>query len=619
MDLAKQPWPALLALVLALSPDLDAKAESAGLKIDFIAESRGAEANHRLQAGEPLRVGFRIADRTGRFPLGDLHPGAWIRRASDGRPFCEQAVRRYLRQGANAGADLDLNGYAFVTLNADQTLAVLDPRLDLGSSNLLSLTRLEAEVADWRLDETSGRLFLALPDLDQIAAVDLFSGRIAGRWPTAKRPARLAALPGASDFWVAAEEGGALLRLDARTGESLQSLDLAKGPIRLAVDEEDRRLFALDSGGRLLVVDGISGAVMDERRIEGGGADLLYSPKADAIAIARGGAEALSLVYLDQAAAPIAITLPAGADQIAADPKGRWLFALDVETGRLSIVDLALNRATHVLDFAGRPDRMATSEDYLYLRETEAARVSLLHLASLANDRAPGVLDVALGAEPTGPAESALTLPTIAALPEGGGALIAHPMDKTLYLYRETGMQAPSNAFRSWTAPPAAVLIHDRSLKESAAGLYETTAVIERPGAYEVVFHLANPGHVACFPIEVEGDRGDVASDQGVDRPPMVTAEVDGSLDGERPIAITLELRDPSSQAPIRGVRDLKVLIVDRVNGWHWQGFAAPIEKDGAYAVRLRPPKPGAYALFARSKSAGLSFDDQRRLTFTLE
>ena len=304
-------------------------------------------------------------------------------------------------------------------------------------------------------------------------------------------------------------------------------------------------------------------------------------------------------------------------DQLEIDHDGRWLLALAREGGRLSIVDLARNRATHVLEFEGKPDRMAMSDDYLYLRETEAARVSILHLATLDADSMPGVQDVAIGARPAGSAEVASSLPTIAALPEGGGALIAHPIDKTLYLYMETGMQAPMNAFRSWTAAPKAVLIHDRSLNETAPGFYETTTLISDPGAYEIVFHLPNPGHVACFPIDVES--GEIVTSNTERRqPPTVTTRIDGRVDHGRPVAVTLELQDPSSDDPIAGIDDLKVLVVDRSGGWHWQGFARPIGDHG-YAIELTPPKPGVYTLFASAPSVGLTFESQPRLQLMLE
>ena len=609
----------LLALILGatLAPAGEAGATSDGLNVELVAEMRSGETAP-LMAGEPLRIGFRLTDRTGTFPLGDLHPGAWIRKASEGRTTCRQAVQDYLRRGVNVGAGIDLNGYAFATLNADRTLAVIDPRLDLATSNLLSLTRLDTEVADWHLDQASGRLVLALPEENGLAVVDLFSGRRAATWPTADGPTRLGALPGGDDLWIVAEGEGSLQRLSMATGEILDEIALKPGPIHLAVDADEQRLFALDSTGKLLLIDGLNGAVIETRGVDGGNA-ILYSPKAEAVLIAEAEAEALRVAYLDHDAAPITIRLPARADEIALDPAGRWLFALDLEAGRLSIVDLARNRATHVLDFAGRPDRLAVSEDYLYLRETEAARVSILHLGSLAGDKMPGVLDVALGAKPGGPARSAPALPTIAALPEGGGALIAHAPDKMLYLYRETGMQAPSNAFRSWTAAPEAVLIHDRSLTEESPGFYQTTALVQEPGAYELVFHLASPAHVACFPLDIEGDRARIAADPVGIRSLSITAVLEGgSSDGE-PVTITLDVIDGASREPVIGIRDLRVLVVDPSSGWHWQGFALPAEAPGAYSLSLAPPGPGAYSLFARSRSAGITADNPHRLEVTLE
>ena len=257
---------ALFALGVILGFADEAGAESAGLNVELVAKMRrGGDTS--LRAGEPLRIGFRITNQSGRFPLGDLHPGAWIRKASDGRSTCRQAVQDYLRRGVNVGADIDLNGYAFVTLNEDHTLAVVDPRLDLATSNLLSLTRLEAEAADWHLDDASGRLILALPEENRLAVVDLFRGQLVANWPTAEGPARLAAFPDQDDLWVAAFASGSLQRLDKATGEVLGSIDLEAGLIGLALDLADQRLFALDQVGRLLIIDGLNGAIMADHQI----------------------------------------------------------------------------------------------------------------------------------------------------------------------------------------------------------------------------------------------------------------------------------------------------------------------------------------------------------------
>src|SRR6185503_2958391 len=71
--------------------------------------------------------------------------------------------------------------------------------------------------------------------------------------------------------------------------------------------------------------------------------------------------------------------------------------------------------------------------------------------------------------------------------PEEGAVLVANPADKMIYYYTE-GMAAPMGSFQNYKRDPRALLVMDNSLRETARGVYSTTARLNSPGQYDVAF-----------------------------------------------------------------------------------------------------------------------------------
>src|SRR6185503_18765637 len=64
--------------------------------------------------------------------------------------------------------------------------------------------------------------------------------------------------------------------------------------------------------------------------------------------------------------------------------------------------------------------------------------------------------------------------------------LVANAEDKVVYFYKE-GMAAPMGHFQSYGKVPRAVLVVDRSLRETRPGIYETVAQMGPAGQYVAV------------------------------------------------------------------------------------------------------------------------------------
>lgn len=550
-------------------------------------------------ARETAILSLELRDGATGYPLSGLHPGVWIRPARAGRNNCPTAISRYLAAGANAIRDLDLNGYRFVLLGSDAALSVIDPRLDLASSNLLWIRRFGTAPADWAFDHRLARVFLALPEA--VAAHDLLSG--AALWRTEVEAVhRLFQGSDGESVWAVARQW--VLGLEPTQGTVLRRIALEAAPRDVVVDPAVRRMWILEPGRVVAVELGDDGASPVHRKVPETAARIAYSAAGEALAVALQDEPTLVMWFLDAPERSFTLTLAAPADRMAVSRDGRWLFALDRDSGTLSIVDWARLRLQHVLVFTGRPDQMAVSEDYLYLRETGAARISLVHISTLDEVREPGVLDVALGSRAPKGAVRDAALPAVAPLPEGGGALIAATGDRTVFLYLETGMQAPSNAFRVWTEGPLAVAVHDGALKESRPGRYEAPLRLPHAGRYELLLHLAQPPLAACREFTVGGVGPAVETIQEL---PMAELRTRGAVRAGQPASIELRLIDRGGDA-LAELDDVELLLMDTTRHAHWRG--AGQFDNGIYRFHPVLPAPGRYRAFVRSARGGFGFED---------
>ena len=568
-----------------------------------------------LDSGRTISLGVRISDKTSGFPLGDLHPAFWVRPAIPGRDACAAAIDRYLALGPNAGIDDDLNGYLFATLNADHSIGVMDPKLNLATSNLMNLTPRGAPIDAWWLDQARARLFVASATAGTVEIIDLLSGDLTEVMENLDGAGSIAVFPDLDRLWVAGETQIAALALERQ--QPVHVTDMPAGMWQLAADQTGLRLLALDrSTGRILILHPESGVIEREIALGGERGMFVHDDRADAVYVLSDDGASLDRFFLNLEH-PTNHPLPVVVDQLLLTVDGDWLAGLNDEDGSLVLIDAASLRPVHVLRFDGRPNQMQASADYLYLLENGTGYASLVHLPSLSAEQSPGVLRIPIG--PPAAAGSVdkgevrwsdgSTPSAIAPLVEGGGAVIASAVDKSLYLYMETGMQAPANAFKSWTAAPKAVALLDRRPTENRAGHYQTAYRPKAAGAFELVFYLPVPKTVRCFEIAIQGQGPDLAKTL---RPPRLRwAEPDAPILAGDPVELHFRLDLAAIDDASDDRQAAEVLAMASGRNWHWRGRALPIDGD-RYAVSLTLPEPGSYQLLVRVPERHLDFTDQQ-------
>ncbi len=550
-----------------------------------------------LQAGKQFAIGFRITDSETNLPATDLFPGAWIRPRTPGHLSCENAVRNYLAQGSNANQDISLNGYTFITVNKDNSIAVMDPRLHLATSNLLALNQLNSRVGNWQLVSDKQLLYLTLPDEGLLVEMNPTTLQINKQILLDHKPTGLAIFSRSAIVWVASENAGKVYVVDRKTLTLLNQFEIGKGAVQFAIDPKNHRLFAYSGGdGQLIAIDSLTQQVQFKRSITSGITGIAYSATANRLYLAHPLLDHLISIEPETGTQLDTIAIVDKALDLQITPDGRWLLAANGKNGVVNLVDTRNGQMTHVLQFKHPFDQIVFSKQYAYIRHTDSANASLIHLPTLQAGEDPGVIEVPFGASAPDTIGELPQLSPVAMLPGGHSVVVANPADRTIFLFMEGGMKVPMNAFKTWTASPVAIKVHDHSLRHSQPGIYQTTTKIVDPGAYEVVFYTPKPLLIRCLPLNIESSK--VIIDKSV-LPVQHTVEIESKniIAGR---AINLEVSIHQRNGELSRANDLQVLLIRPRTNWQHRSYAK-LSKKGYYTVNLIFPESGNYKLLVNS------------------
>ena len=181
--------------------------EREGISIRFRVEAVEDGAAPSLQIGQKVRLwleGKRLADDQ---PINNWQLGAWLDRESDSVsgavPVCGQRVARYLSGNLIERPLLDLTGYYVLSLDVESSVSVLDPSVSFsGRSSLYSAMKLDGKGFDWIKTSDDMRLFVALPNENKLAIVDLQTLSVLDHLVLSGQPTRLALQPDERLLWV---------------------------------------------------------------------------------------------------------------------------------------------------------------------------------------------------------------------------------------------------------------------------------------------------------------------------------------------------------------------------------------------------------------------------------
>jgi hypothetical protein len=195
---------------------------------------------------------------------------------------------------------------------------------------------------------------------------------------------------------------------------------------------------------------------------------------------------------------------------------------------------------------------------------------------------------------------------SIAPAPEGDSVLVANPADKTIYYYTE-GMAAPMGSFQNYSHEPRAVMVWDRSLRETGPGTYSTNVKLTASGEYDVAYLLDSPRIYHCFDMTVKLNPALRRNDERV--PIFVQTLIqDTKIRTGVEFKLQFKVMDTKTNEPRPGLKDVGVLVFLAPGIWQnrlWAKSAA----DGTYEVSFTPPKPGVYYVFVYCPSLGVRYN----------
>lgn len=585
------------------------------LAIDPVSAGKGTSMP--LREGEDARIQFTVIDVETQQPIKGLHPSAWIDRQNPEEKdlSCKQRVNSYLQGQLAFQPEVNLNAYFVLTLNDKASISVIDPLGGYGTSKLITRVLLNSPGKDWVLSKDHKRLYVATPQTRQVAVIDTTIWKVLTNLPFGSAPTRLALQPDEQYLWVGLEPPpgekafAGVSVIDTETLKTAALLSTGAGHHEFAFSDDSRHAYVSNQQDQSLsVIDVEKLSKVRDIKIGSAPVSLSFSAQSKALYAAT---EQGVVVVIDESGQEIThIDTGKALKTIRFSTDGRWGFAVSQKTNRVFIIDASNNRVAHNIEIKGKPDQVSFTDTFAYIRQSAGKNVSMIKLEGLDKSTSAALTRFPAGLKAPNEMPELLLSDAIVPTPEGSAVVVGNPLDKIVYYYME-GMAAPMGSFKLFGRNPMAVLIADRSLKETAPGDYSGTLQLPPSGPYTVAVLLDSPAIYHCFSAQVSPNP---ALKQAI-QPVKVEYLVD-SL--QVPVGvntrINLKISDPLTKDPKSGVPDLQVLTF-RIPGTWQKRVLATSKGAGVYTMEVKPPTKGIYQVYLQSPSLNISFEESPSLT----
>jgi YVTN family beta-propeller protein len=587
-----------------------------GIAIEFTVDP-SAKNGTKVIAGEDANIEFKVTDTTTGTPVKGLNLSAWLSlregaKAPDAAQ-CHAKIQSYLTGSMRARPEVDLNSYYILVLNKSADISVIDPLLSFGGSKLLTLVMMKSPGEDWVLTKDGEKLFVTLPQINQVAVIDTRSWKVASYIDTGVKPTRITLQPDQKYAWIVHEGGqpaaSGVTVIDTGTLKVVAQISTGAGRHDIVVSRDNRFAFVSNrESGTVSIVDVRKLEKVTDVKVGPGPVSLALSELSKAIYAASETDGSIAVID-EQGQLLTRIKVKPGSRLLRFAPGGRYGFVLNTNESIVSIFDAASNRMLHEVKVGKAPDQVIFSDTFAFIRSLETESVAMIRLSTIGTEiditEFPG--GQAIPAQGSSPVRA----DSIVLAPEGNAVILANPVDKVLYYYTE-GMAAPMGNFQNYRREPLAVLIVDRSLRETNPGVYSTTVKLPASGNYDVAFLTDSPRISHCF---------EAAADPNL------------SLKGERSVAFRIEpqvkemnltvgqnfplrfkLIETSTNKVKNDLKDVRVLTFLAPGTWQRRDIATSVG-DGIYEINLNVPETGVYMVFVESGSMGVRYRDLPPLT----
>ncbi|HEX4945515.1 MAG TPA: cytochrome D1 domain-containing protein [Blastocatellia bacterium] len=561
-----------------------------------------------LRAAEDAVVTVKITDTNTNTALTGVKPSVWIdRKTANTAQTCQQKVQAFLQGSLNARPELDLNSYYLLTLNNEPNISVLDPLLGFGSSKLYTLVLLKSRGEDWALTRDGKRLFVSMPLVNEVAVVDTATWKVITNIDAGYRPTRVALQPDERYLWVGndADEGGGVTVIDTVKLTVAAKLPTGAGHHEIALSPDDRFAFVTNQQSNTVSVLDVQ-RLRKTKDLNTGRAPvaIAYASQSQALYIPCAGDGKITIIDIARQAVLKHLETDPGSTTIQFAPGGRYGFVAHQRANVVSIFDAATNQRLQTVRVGTRPDQIAFTKNFAYVRAAGSDEMTQIELASITKAEGANVTKFPSGQAPEKSPHQASAMSLFPG-PEGNTLLIANPADQAIYYYSE-GMAAPMGSLQNYRRAPRAVLVADRSLRESAPGTYSTTIILPPSGRYDIAVLTDTPRIVHCFDLEVKPNPARQQEAPAlVQLEPMIKRYQVGV--GEA-LSLRFRLLDPITKQPKENLQDVRVLSF-LAPGFNQQRQNAQARGDGVYEIQFKANEAGAYYLFIECPSLNVKLN----------
>lgn len=542
-------------------------------------------AKVQAEGGRNVRLQVRLSEpATGASPRG-LYLMGWARQVAEDNASCARTAQNFRATRRTPVGAIDLNGIVFVTLNRDASVSVVDPKLNLYSSNMVAAHLLDPATAAFATDRRNMRALAAEPS-GRIVAADLTGP---GRRLLADlgEPITSLAVGVRGRIW-AGTSSGSLVSL-APDGSEIARTAFGTAPDLVPSDDpENPHLVAFAANGTALLLDGVTGREVMRAAFP--------APLVSAAAIGTQGligitegADAAQIRYADAPERGIDVPLGVPFGRVTTGPDGRIGLVWTPGDALAALIDFGRGRLVQQLSLDSKALSDVTfTDNAAFLFSPDGGFVGALDLATVGLGRSASLRQIPLGGAMQVPGDDTRLL--VPLLPSRQ-ILAVSTENQTGWVIGETAASVekpPMDSVRLRGGVPRFVHAVDRSFEEAAPGVYETVWAFG-PGAWELVL-TTNIGDLStCIPFDVMGE----VEERQLTRVRLVPLVGAAPVPG-RPEVIALRLRDVDG-APL-DVPALTLLVPSMISGWSTQ-VTATAGPDGTLRAEIVLPHEGPYAV----------------------
>jgi YVTN family beta-propeller protein len=610
-------------LVVTGSALAEERSNTGSLKFAVVSKEQATvKPNNVFGLNETLMLSITQNDKA----IAGLHPKAWLslRRSEQvaTETSCEAKVRSFTSGQLATRADVDLNSYFLLTLNQDKTVAFINPQVAWSSSKLEGIVPLPEQGLDWVLTKDGKWLYVTMPDAAAVALIDTTTHSLLTTIATGQgsKPTRIALAPNEQSIWVGLDGSSTVAVIERGNKSKVNFVSVGDGLHHISFTPDSRLAAVTNTAANTVsIVDVATLKKLGDINVGNTPLKAVWVDKAERFYVAALNDSNISVVDPVKRVIDGRIEIGRGVVDVAADPQGRYVWAVNQLESKALVIDSATNAKVAFAKLTAEPDQIAFTADYAYFRGLGSEKFALVNRTQLEKMPAQSgknkqlaelsVTQIQAGEKPPSALPEAVGVAAmIASVPEKNGVMVASAPGKTVYYYVE-GMMVPMGTLDNYRRVPRALMILNRSLRETTPGVFEAPVSVEQPGNYDVAVMLDQPRMIHCFTAKFEGEAQQAKQNERA-KIKLALLPLKSPALANAQTVISIKLLDAASDKPITGVQDARLLAFEPPGLWQKREWLQEIG-NGIYQASVSFPHTGNFSMLVEANSRGFEFTDQ--------